>query len=573
MRLTSITITNALGCRRFAADIAKPVVLIAGSNGAGKTSIIEAVRYALTGEMPRVSLKKDAHALVSDGAKTGQISVAWGDDAAVVSLPDCKLLTGKAGEIHPAMRFVCDMHRFATLPDNERRSFLFQLTGSSASAEEVRKLLAERKADPEKIEAIVPMLRSGFPAASKAAAERATEAKGAWKATTGGETYGAKKAEGWKAEAHAEVAADALPRFREVVKQLDADLEAEQKALGAAEETRKTRAQRQQHTATLREQSGSLKRITDKLAIDRAERDAWQIKVEEARRHKAGPKVMACPDCGASLVLDGDTLAHYHREAGDDSTAEIAAELPKFEQALKLLQNAVTNGERDLATAQAATEQLKIEADLPPAETDEEIHARKVLIADIKDRRAKQQASISTIEDAQREAKAAGEKTAKAAGYHADVVAWTLIADALAPDGIPGELLAKALKPMNDVLAQSAADTGWSPVTIDADMQIRFGGRLYGLLSESEKWRADAMLTAAIANLSGLKLMLLDRLDVLDLPGRGEAIGWLDVLADAGEIDTCIVAATLKQLPSVMPATFQAHWIADGAEVSLKAAA
>ncbi len=122
-------------------------------------------------------------------------------------------------------------------------------------------------------------------------------------------------------------------------------------------------------------------------------------------------------------------------------------------------------------------------------------------------------------------------KTKKAAEHHADVVGWTLIADKLAPDGIPGELLAQALKPINDALAQSAADTGWQAVTIDAEMAIRTGGRPYALLSESEQWRTDAMLTIAIAQLLGIKLALFDRFDVLDLDGRGEALGWFDVLA------------------------------------------
>ncbi len=92
-------------------------------------------------------------------------------------------------------------------------------------------------------------------------------------------------------------------------------------------------------------------------------------------------------------------------------------------------------------------------------------------------------------------------------------------------------MLANALKPINDLLTGYADITTWMRPTIESDMTIRVGGRLYTLLSESEKWRVDAMIAAAIADLSGLKLILLDRCDVLDLQARGELFAWIDTLA------------------------------------------
>jgi hypothetical protein len=49
---------------------------------------------------------------------------------------------------------------------------------------------------------------------------------------------------------------------------------------------------------------------------------------------------------------------------------------------------------------------------------------------------------------------------------------------------------------------------------ITPDMAITAEGRAYSLLCESEKWRVDAMIAAAIAELSGVKVMMLDRMDV-----------------------------------------------------------
>ncbi len=574
MKLTRINITNTLGCRRFDAAIKAPVMLLAGTNAAGKTSIIQAVRYALTGQIPRVSLKKDAQSLVTDGAKNGIIGVEWADGGkATVALPDGKLIEGHTGDIHPALPIVCDMHAAANMPANDLRSLLFRLSGVSASAESVREKLADRGALAAHIEAILPLLRAGFPAAHKEAAGKATEAKGAWRAITG-ETYGAKKAETWAAEKPA-VVSDALPRFREALAQIDDDIEAESKALGASEHAVKEAVRRVERIAELKEKSGRLASLQEKLKTEQADLDNWKSKLDEARRHKAMPDTLVCPDCGAVLVYDvaEKKLLMLEREPGDDTAAELSTDLEAAEQAHGLLTRAVANTQRDIATAQAAaTELAELKAAAGAVPSEDDLEASRALISDLKARRVKQKASIDEIEAAQRAADAADEKTSKAAGYHADVVAWSIIADAMAPDGIPGELLSQALKPINDLLAQAAADTGWNPVTIDAEMSVRFGGRLYVLLSESEQWRADAMLTYAIAVISGVKLMLLDRLDVLDIPGRGRALGWLGTIAAEGEIDTCIVAGTLKSLPNPGE-DFQCHWIECGEIASLKQAA
>jgi DNA-binding transcriptional LysR family regulator len=162
-------------------------------------------------------------------------------------------------------------------------------------------------------------------------------------------------------------------------------------------------------------------------------------------------------------------------------------------------------------------------------------------------------------------ADAAEDKTKRAAEHAADVLAWDAIAEQLSPSGIPGDLLREALGPIQERLAQHAADTSWPQVRIHDDMRITAGERDYRLLSESERWRCDAMLAEAITHLSGCRLLVLDRMDVLDLRGRSDLLGWLDTLADLGEIDTALVFATLKAEPTQLPAHCAAHWINSGA--------
>ncbi len=566
MKIKNIDITNALGCRRFSAELKAPVCLIAGKNGAGKTSIIESVRFALTGDMPRVSLKKDATALVSDGAKIGSIAVSWDGDEAIVALPECKLARGQAGDIHAAMKFVCDMQRFAASDANERRTFLFGITGTSASTEEVRKRLLNRGADAKRIEAALPLLRSGFPAAHDEAKAKARDAKAQWKAITG-ETYGDKKAALWNAGPVHPIDRETEARCTNELAALEGDLQEASRKIGELQSQANAAADRARKGAELREKAEKIPRITDKLERDRAELAQWEEKTAATKKAMHGitgsSTACACPECGAELIFAQGKLSPHGDLRGDP---DAALKYHEYEASRALMASAVKNGERDLQTAREAA--AVIASWQQPGESVDvsaEIDAKKMQFDEIKQNIEATRKKLNGMRDDRRKADEAEGKNKKAAEYHADVQAWDLIANALAPDGIPGELLAGAMKPVNALLAQSAADTGWMPVTIDAEMTIRAGGRPYALISESEKWRADAMLTAAIANLSGLKLALFDRFDVLDLPARSEALGWFSTMAGEGEVGTLIVAGTLKALPVGLPTdTFQSFWIENG---------
>lgn len=159
---------------------------------------------------------------------------------------------------------------------------------------------------------------------------------------------------------------------------------------------------------------------------------------------------------------------------------------------------------------------------------------------------------------------AADRRTKEARQHHRDVAEWSAIAEALEPSGIPGEILAEALGPINARLAQSAGDTGWKHVRIGADMSVTASGRAYRLLSDSEQWRCDAQIAEAVAYLSGLRVLVLDRLDVLQPSERSAALGWLDLLAAEGEIDSAIVMGTLLRIPTGLPDTYQAVQIKAG---------
>ena len=215
----------------------------------------------------------------------------------------------------------------------------------------------------------------------------------------------------------------------------------------------------------------------------------------------------------------------------------------------------------------------EFEAAAGVAPDEAEINAAKDALGEIARKQQALSVSLDLARDAERNNKQAIGQTINAQEAHQSVLAWLQIADALAPDGIPGEMLSEALTPLNERLLQSATDAEWAQVAVHSDMRITSGLRDYALLSESEKWRADAMLAEAVAHLSKIKLLVLDRFDVLDMKGREDLIAWLDILAQDGEINTALIFGTLKALPATLPPTIAAHWLENGVVAQLKEAA
>lgn len=599
MKLTHIEAQNILGIVAASVAISTPVTLFAGPNGQGKTSIAEAVRMALGGDIEArgVHLKKDLQALVHESAKSGSVEVTLDGGLTTFALvPSGKATPADVYTPHRALPFVLEPHRFAGLDANERRSMLFNLMGLRITPEEVIKRLEARGVDKTKALRVGPLMKAGFDAACTEAKRKATEAKGAWRAITG-ETYGAVKAETWAAPAPAHDAAAAKELATEL-QHADVALEQWQQAIGKAQAEEQRRAALRNKLPVLNEQAGKLERIQNKLAADESGLAEWEQRLQAtAAEAGQGQRVGLVHELGSALAYclsritvtapverdpaedhAFDTLEAYEREHGQIGAAgnpEAQAKLPEVRKSRDLMASAVQNGKRDLEAAKKAQDEAKaIEEELAEVFDAAGLAEARTQAEQLKATRAELVKKLDVIKAQKAAADAAEKKTTEAAAHHADVVAWDKIADALAPDGIPGDLLAEALTPFNERLTQSANDAEWLRVGINADMSITtMDGRPYKLLSESEKWRADAMLAEAISHLSGLKLLVLDRFDVLDLKGRADLLAWLEILATEGELETALLFGTLKSIPAGLPACVSAHWIQAGELQQFKAAA
>lgn len=161
MNIHHIHVENFLGARHIDLAVDHPVTLIAGHNGAGKSSLRDAISLALTADLCRVAKRGDAAALISEGASAARVFVQTSARDFEVAISKAGKITDSAAGTEPpaALPFVLDPARFARLTDTERRAFLFQLLGIETSHKAIAERLVKRGCDPEKVAEVTPLLR------------------------------------------------------------------------------------------------------------------------------------------------------------------------------------------------------------------------------------------------------------------------------------------------------------------------------------------------------------------------------------------------------------------------------
>ena len=572
MRIESIYVENFQGLRHANLALSAPITMVCGLNGAGKSSLKEAVGLAL-GEAARISLKKDWGKLVTEGEKKAQIIIGHDGVASSITLPNGKAdRTDVVGQEY--LPYVLNPDAFAKLDDKARRGLLFALTKSSGKPAVVVEKLLARGADAVKVEKIKPLLLSGFNAAMEQAKTYTSESRGAWKGLTG-EVYGSDKAEGWMVtiptldDGIPEVSQEDLAQAQAEHSKAVEEIGKGDQYLGGLRAKREVSDNLVLRKAALQEVFSQLSRRKAKLDATNADLEGWKTKIAEAQTKldaHSGEASCNCPGCGVKLKVVGKGIELFKGKTADlNKQAAAKLDLQKSNDAHNLLVRTQVNDQKAVAESEQAGRDLEALT----ASTGEEVTDAMIqrVVNAIQDQRNVRDAASAKVE-AMRERidliTNAEKKAKQAAGFHDDVKAWDLIAKALAPDGIPGEILAGALEPINKSLAKLSTIAGWPVVSIAADMAITAAGRLYTLLSESERWRCDALIGLAIAIASSLRLIVLDRFDVLLPAVRAQLLGSLINLAKSGDIETAIVCGSLKEKPARLPAEINAVWIEGG---------
>lgn len=584
MRINSINVSNFLRVKQANIEFERPVVLVAGPNGNGKSSLAEAVRMAFTEEPTRVKKKNEYDKLVHDGEKIGSINITHSQGETSFVVPKGK---GEGQITHGAMNCCLDSNLFAGLGPQERREFLLKLMGVKLTPKFVVDALITRGVNKEKADQVIPLLSGGIATAQTEAATKARESKAVWKNTTG-ETYGSEKAEGWKAEVP-DFDQDKINVLTENIDELQKQIDETNQAIGAVQSPGENIEELQKQLAAAREKGTQYARIQDKLIIDEAQLVEWQEKVDQAKAAAKGKREGLIHELAfalADLTNEQQPLGteretyqkaitllckyeDHHGPIEEQFNEALAAKLPEYQRAFDLINNSVNNGKRDLAAADAAAQlALQIEEKITLAKDSQ---AQVEQLAALKAKLAELRAELKTKETARdqevqkmRAADQAGLRTEQATAAHEDVKAWEEISNALKPDGIPSELIGSALEPFNSMLTEFSLVADWPTVRVYDDMGIGFGDHEYPLCGESHQWRADTLITCAIAAISGIKFVVLDRFDCLDLQGRSDALALIDDLIANADLECALILATLKSKPTGLPDHVQAEWIEGG---------
>jgi DNA repair exonuclease SbcCD ATPase subunit len=175
-----------------------PVVLIAGHNEQGKSSIAEAVRFAFLDDNQRIKYKRDRGQLIHNGATKGSVTIQWDNNTVRRNVKDGKP-TGDSQCLpdDTCVAQIClQATRFATMPDEQRRTLVMRLANVDLSVDKVAERLKAKGVDAETIRKYRPLLKNGVQAAHDHVKRATSDARGAWKEITG-EVYGSEKAVTW----------------------------------------------------------------------------------------------------------------------------------------------------------------------------------------------------------------------------------------------------------------------------------------------------------------------------------------------------------------------------------------
>ena len=588
MRFNHLKISNIFGARHIDLALDAPITLFAGRNGACKSSIQEGVRMAFDGITTRVKLKKDFPMIVSEGAKSGGVRVTTDQGFASLALPKHLHALGDGLEkgLPDALPYVLHAQQFAGMKEDDRRTFLFGLTNSQVTEEALKRMLRDAECEDGRVAQTLPMLKSiiGFPAAEKFAAGKGTEAKGAWQNITG-EKHGSVKGESWEAE-KPEVDADAFEYWQEEVNHRREDLNAATQALGALKAQRTQQVNDVSRREVLEIRAGRVLELTATVEKETAALLDLEAMVKdlEAMAGEA-PKLGIEHDFARAVEFALDCLGDDERASIKSSVAKLSApfavyvakfglpsnsgddsareKLPEARAKLTAKKNAVRTNAASLKECETAKAQL---AEMTVGEdvTEDMIAEGAGIVTKIQTHLDEAVSEFNKVKVVADQLNSADERTKNAKAAHVDVAEWTKIAKALGPDGIPAQILAKALKPINTELRKSSLATGWRQASINPDMSITAEGRIYDVLCESEKWRVDAMIAEAISSISGIGVLMLDRVDVLEIPARVELLLWLDGRAKEGSLTSALLFATLKDLPKGLPETIHGVWLENG---------
>jgi hypothetical protein len=550
--MISILVRDFRGAERVDIECG-PVAILAGKNGAGKTSTIQAVAAALTGKTLPIGgmTKGNAGALVRVGTGAGKVEV-FGDDGGLARVlwPDCTCET--EGAAPRASASAAGLESLVDMTTDARAQFLAGLLRSDPTREDFAAAMTDKELGDNQI--VAPMWKlvcdKGWDGAHGLRKERGAELKGQWRQITG-QNYGSAKAASYQPPNWSDDLASQTDRELEAAV---ADARAAHHCAIAAQAASGARRELLEADAgTLAENSQAVETHTREMTEAHATAD--RLRKERSELPPAqGVTGMPCPHCGGLVIEVQKDLAHKELQKAPEP-------LPEKELKELRLKRAALDGELSNVEVRANLAKAKLTAAQTALEASRRAQAELVKLPAETEGADVAAAEAAVLRAEQR--LAAFMAKAGADDIHDRIASNEMVLEILAADGLRARKLAKVLDLFNGhQLAPLCEQAGWKPVAVTPApaMAITYGGRDVRLCSASEQYRVRAVLQVAIAKLDGSGMLVLDAADILDAATRSALFAML-----FGTELPALVAMTLSK-PEQVPTGARefAYWIEDG---------
>lgn len=541
-------VRNVLGVKAAEFDI-RGLTLVAGRNGEGKSSLLEALACVALGTAAArgMTTKKAQTALLHEGEKVGSATLDWGTGLTRVVWPDGKVeSTGEPAAQPFGSALGMGITRWSTLEAKQRSVEFAARAKVKPGPADIAKWLRgiDHEIAPETLATLWERIDlSGWDSVHATATEKSTKHKGAWEQVTR-QRFGTAKADNWRPASllpdepyDAEVVAKDLAGAKEALTKLT--------VAGAVELER---------LEGLKAQGAKLDDARKAERIISAKRievlNAQTALTNERAKYlkEIGDLAHACPHCAAAVEVVLDTAGAGVAEiVKSDKAVMTRAQVLSHQAAAKDAKDAAASGKREVD---------RIEAELADAIREREMaeraqHEAERLEATVKDAPSTEALAQARLLVAKLEERLAAVKAMDEAGkiYAAWSKSQPLI-KALAPEGVRAMKAREALREWNATMLTISAAGGLGPIVLTEDLTLELNERPYALLSESERWRCDAVMSMALAKTEGVRFILFDRLDVLVADARAGVFHALIALG----IDAVIACSVVNNAASTLPA-------------------
>ena len=550
-------ISDVLGIHRAMVPLEPgQVTEVIGPNASGKTSIAVAAQAVLAANPNPLALPgTDTKRYLREGGEDSWAALRWLErtghegeptEFEVVWRPDPQTITAPTDvqATHPS---AVGITNWVQRGDAKGRMIMLQeaLLPTPAQVLEQTRETLERYLNAADLKGVMDMLAElDWEATAKVYADRAKEGKRNWTDVTG-RNWGVRVASDWlpdnwladwdqltvqMAEERVQGARDALDLLHREQAISEADLQAAEDAkaqlptleaevsdLRAVYEAKNER--RLELNAVLDRTINHSREAAGALSAARADKDAAERALERERQNPS----LTCPHCDNAVVYVDGVLSSFDEDEWQqrigDREAAVATALGKIPD----LVNAASNANSDVEHARENLSEAEGEqADAETAWNDKRasrdalnIAARRTGVVKTAESDAHLREAEQAVDDA-KEVVTAVTKRRQAKQLHESIVRYLEVAKALGPEGVRAKMLADGLAGLNAGLEVLSGLTTWPEMRVTERGAVYWADRPVALCSESEQWRAQASIQLTLGALTGAKVVVLDRADLLD---------------------------------------------------------